>query len=142
MAAIEWAHICSDAIIGRDGELSLIRIFDRAIGLVPFWIPRLSVATNIHLEAGDKLIVTLTLYAPDGKTLKATHNTYVEAGEKIAPGDGTAHDSGVYVLRLFEFVHCEKIGVYSFGILFDNIVVYSFPLLVKEPQPGADHPAA
>jgi len=120
--------LCDHALMGQDGKLSLIGIFDH-IGVihVPAQHPRFFVVSVMQGHATTNK-VDMELAAPDGRVLM--HESIGIDPEMIAQGNGN-------LIAEVTMLPLEQVGRYEFRMLSEGRALGVIPLnvmLVETPQ--------
>jgi len=119
--------LCDHAMIGQDGKLSLIGIFDH-IGVVqlPAQHPRFYVVCVLQGEARNPY-VEMELNAPNGQTLM--HEQIGINPDMIAQGSGN-------LIAEVTMLPLEMTGRFEFRIIGDGQVLGLIPLSVDAVEPN------
>lgn len=113
--------LCDHALIGQDGKLSLIGIFDH-IGVVqlPAQHPRFFVVAVLQGETETNQ-VAMELAAPDGRTLM--HEQITIDPEAITEGSGN-------LIAEVTMLPLEMTGRYEFRLFVENRLLGLIPLTI------------
>jgi hypothetical protein len=121
--------LCDHALVGQDGKLSLIGIFDRiAVPGLPVQHPRFFVVAVFDMAPGD-YVVRVELLDPTGSNVLQDQGVEIPVGV-VAPGQ-----SGNLVAEL-NMLPLEFAGRYDFNLYVeaDRIGAISLTVDVGQPQ--------
>jgi len=120
--------LCDHAMVGQDGKLSLIGIFDRiAVPGLPVQHPRFFVVAVFDMAPGD-YVVRVELLDPTGS------NVLQDQGVEIPVSVAAAGQSGNLVAEL-NMLPLEFAGRYDFNLYVETQRVGMISLTVEVGQP-------
>jgi len=118
--------LCDHALIGQDGKLSLIGIFDHiGVSQLPAQHPRFFVVVVLQGNASDRQ-VEMEFVAPDGRSLM--HEAIPIDPQAVAQGNGK-------LLAEINMLVLDQPGAFEFRVSGGGRVLGSIPLHVDQVQP-------
>lgn len=140
MISVNFAHLCDTAIVGQDGRLSVIGIFDR-IGVfsLPAVHARMVLAFQLEAkpaEMGNSFDIVVNCMDEDGKKVfevKGNMKTEVAPGHTLRP---TEHPKLNQVIQIGQMA-LQRAGSYDINILINGELRHtvSFDVVVVPQAP-------
>jgi hypothetical protein len=141
MVDVIFAHLCDTAIVGQDGKLSIIGIFDRIYAVsLPAVHDRLVLAFQIgpsYADIGSTFEVAVHCVDQDGQKVfevKGNLKTEVAPGRTVRPGEKQRISQIIQVRNL----QLQKAGSHDVNILIngEHRHTVSFDVVVLPPAPA------
>jgi hypothetical protein len=126
MPQIKYAHICEFARIDAGGTVTIVGIFDAIhVPAVPVRFPLMHVITYLCGQQGEDFTFSTRIAAPDGALVQVVQPVRI----RFEQDNARISQINGYLGSVF-----PVFGEYTVEILIDEMVVYSLPFQIIQPQ--------